>query len=77
MVALDVAIVVRTRNVGRIHIDEIDAARTQGEDIRLFCSVAATVVENDCVEYFDLLKEMFLDRQAEIAAAVIVVGEIS
>ena len=68
MIPLHITVVVGTRHIGRIQVNEVDALRFQAEHVGVLDRVAAAIVEYDPVECFDLFKKMFLDGKAQIAA---------
>src|SRR6185503_2829144 len=72
VVTLDIAVVIRPRDVGRIKINKVDIARPQGEHIGTLCSVPAPVVEHDMIESFDLLQEVLFYGEAKVAPAIVI-----
>lgn len=76
MVALDVAVVVRERDVGRIHVNQI-TARFHIEHIAAGDGVPFAVAENGVVVVFHLLDEVLADAELEIPASVLVAGWIA
>jgi hypothetical protein len=61
MISLHIAIVVRSRNVRRVKIDEIDAIRRHGENVSVINFILSPIVEYDVIEHLYLFEEMFLD----------------
>ena len=72
VVALHVAVVVGPRDIGRVQVDEVEVPRVHAEDVAGAGHVAPAVVEDAGVVGRDLLLEVLLDRQPEVAPPVLV-----
>jgi hypothetical protein len=77
VIPLHIAVVIGTRYIRRIQINEVNALGSQAEHVSAFDGVTTAIVEHNTVESFDLFKKMFLDGQAQIAASVIVAREVA
>jgi hypothetical protein len=77
MISLHVAIVVRSRDVRRIEINEIDSFRRKIENVAVKNLMPVPVVEYDLVEHLNLFKEVLLYGKPQVAPAVVISGGIS
>ena len=77
VIPLHVAIVIRAGHVGRIEIDQVNAAGLRVEHVGTLHDVAAAVVEHHAIEGFHLFDEVLLHGEPQVAAAIVVVGEIA
>src|SRR5215471_11930082 len=72
VVALDVAVVVARRRIGRVQVDHVVATRRQVEHIRRGGGAGPAAVEHDAVVLGGPFGEVFAQRKAQVAAAVVV-----
>ena len=77
VVTLHVAVVIRARDIRRIQIHEVDAFGCQTEKVGASHRVFPGVVEHHSVEGFNLLDEVFFDRQPEVSPAIVVTREVA
>src|SRR4029077_2756094 len=72
VVALDVAVVVAWRRIGRVQVDHVVAARGQVEHIRRGGGAGPAAVEHHAVVRGRAFSEVFAQRQAQVTAAIVV-----
>ncbi|MGH8020836.1 MAG: hypothetical protein ACREIA_21625 [Opitutaceae bacterium] len=76
MVSLDIAVVVGSRNVRRVQVNEI-GAWLSAEYIPIDCAIVPSIVEDRPVVCFNLLDEMLFERELKIASPVVVILLVS
>ena len=77
MISLDVAIVVGTRNIRGVHINNVKPSGLNIKDVATNRSVGSLVIKNCTIVNLDLLQEVFTKGQLKVTPPIFVMVRVT